>query len=303
VLQWCNIALLAGWFVTGISNQAPLLYDLSRPEMATSLPPALHEISGLTELDSASFACVQDEHGILFIYDIRRNRIVRELPFGYDGDYEGVARVGKTVYVLRSDGVLYEIPDYRLESSNTRFYETMIPAENNEGLCYDRAGHRLLIGCKGRLDKGPEFKDPRYIYAFDLKTKKLAPKPVYAFSVQDLSAYAVKNGIIPPVTTKKNGRTIPSLIKLSTSEIALHPVTGELYLLSAADHLLMIFDAKGRIRHMEALDPAVFNKPEGITFFANGDMLITNEGQEGRPSLLKFRYRKAGGKKGKSGRG
>jgi hypothetical protein len=42
--------------------------------------------------------------------------------------------------------------------------------------------------------------------------------------------------------------------------------------------------------HMEKLNPAMFNKPEGITFFANGDMLITNEGQEGSPTLLCFPY-------------
>jgi hypothetical protein len=296
-----HIALFCLW-LPAASQKLPD-YDLSRPAQVSLLPPVLHEISGLTELDSASFACVQDENGVLFIYDIRRNTIVRELPFGYDGDYEGVARVGKSVYVLRSDGVLYEIPDYHRESSDTRFYETFIPAGNNEGLCYDRARNRLLIGCKGRLDKGPEFKDPRYIYAFDLKTKKLDPRPAFVLSAGELSAYAVKKGIIPPLTTKKNGRTNASLIKLSTSEIAIHPLTGQLYLLSATDHLLMVFDAKGSIQHMEALDPAVFNKPEGITFFANGDMLITNEGQEGRPSLLKFRSTKPRVKKGPPGGG
>jgi len=40
------------------------------------------------------------------------------------------------------------------------------------------------------------------------------------------------------------------------------------------------------------LDPRVFNKAEGITFMENGDMLITNEGQDHRPTLLRFNYQK-----------
>jgi hypothetical protein len=30
----------------------------------------------------------------------------------------------------------------------------------------------------------------------------------------------------------------------------------------------------------------MFNKAEGIAFFENGDMLITNEGQDNKPTFL-----------------
>lgn len=40
----------------------------------------------------------------------------------------------------------------------------------------------------------------------------------------------------------------------------------------------------------ELLNPLVFNKPEGITFFENGDMMISNEGQHKKPTLLRFNY-------------
>jgi hypothetical protein len=40
------------------------------------------------------------------------------------------------------------------------------------------------------------------------------------------------------------------------------------------------------------LDEKLFNKPEGITFLENGDLIITNEGEFGVPTLLKFSWQK-----------
>jgi len=37
-----------------------------------------------------------------------------------------------------------------------------------------------------------------------------------------------------------------------------------------------------------ALDPVLFNQPEGLTFAPNGDLYISNEGGEGVATILKF---------------
>ncbi len=266
-------------------------YDLSSPVSRLVLPEILHEVSGLTETGPASFACIQDENGMLFIVDVEKNKIEREIPFGLDGDYEGIARVGKTIFVLRSDGLIYEIPDYLSESRQTIFHATNIPAANNEGLCYDEKNNRLLIGCKGKVSKEKGEKDRRLIYSFDLHTRKLVREPSFDFNVTDITAFAIKNNVIPATHKNKKGRTVSSTVKFSTSEIAIHPKNKLLYLLSAADHMIMVFDDKGEIKHIQALDPVMFNKPEGITFFPDGDMLITNEGQQGVPTLLRFKYK------------
>ena len=82
------------------------------------------------------------------------------------------------------------------------------------------------------------------------------------------------------------------MLKFRTSAVCIHPISKKLYLLSAVDHLLFIFNMNGTIEHMEKLDPYLFNKAEGITFFDNGDMFVTNEGQHKKPTLLRFNYRK-----------
>lgn len=266
-------------------------YWLSSPDASYVLPPELHEISGLTEIDSVSFACVQDELGTIFIYDAVKNKIRNQFTFAMPGDYEGITRVGKNLYVLRSDGALAEVLNFESPKRHINYYYSYIPVRNNEGLCYDATGNRLLIGGKSRPE-GEGNRDRRLIYAFDLKTKTIGRTPAFEFDTRQLTAYAINNNVPLPYRTRKKGKTevrVP-VFKLNTSEIAIHPVTKQLFLLSAADKMLLLFDLKGNIQHMEVLDPALFNKPEGITFFMNGDMLITNEGQESLPTLHRFKY-------------
>lgn len=271
-----------------ISNNSG--YDFASPDASLILPDTLREISGLTTIDSNSFACIQDENGILFIYDAVQNRILKQFPFHIDGDYEGITRVGDTIYILRSDGTLFEIirydsPDFKLNS-----YYTGIPANNNEGLCYDQSSNRLLIACKGKLGKGKDFKDKRIIYGFDLVSKRLSDEPVFDFNLQAIRQFAIENNIKLPSRVKKKGQQIEPIVRFRTSAICVHPINHRLYLLSAAEHLLFIFNMNGNIEHIEKLNPKLFNKAEGITFFENGDILITNEGQEKKPTLLRFNY-------------
>jgi len=268
-------------------------YDLTRPSTVFILPDILMEISDLTEVDTTSFACIQDEKGVLFLYDAVKNEIKKQYAFHRDGDYEGITRVGGTVFVLRSDGTLFEVSNYEATDSYTTSYPTGIPANNSEGLCYDPDNDRLLLACKGKIGKGRQYKDQRVIYAFDLHTKTLSKEPVYDFDLKIIKKFAVARSInISSIRSRKRGRLPEPIIRFRTSAIAIHPLEKRLYLLSSVDRLLFVFDMKGTIEHIELLDPVLFNQAEGITFFKNGDMLITNEGQGKKPTLLRFNYRK-----------
>ncbi|HRH65088.1 MAG TPA: SdiA-regulated domain-containing protein [Bacteroidia bacterium] len=265
-------------------------YDISQPDTILILPDILHEISGLTNIDQNSFACIQDENGILFIYDIVDNKITKQYNFHIDGDYEGITRVENSIYILRSDGTLFEISDYRATDFKLRSFSTGIPASNNEGLCYDAGNHRLLIACKSKPGKGPEYKDKRVVYGFDLKSKQISDEPVFNFNVNEIKAFAQEKKLNVIARTKKKGETTAPLIKYLMSAIAIHPFTQKLYVLSAVDHMLFIFDSGGTLEHIELLNAEMFNKAEGITFTANGDLLITNEGQNKKPTLLRFNF-------------
>lgn len=272
-----------------VRNYNQLGYDLNNPDRIIPLPGILHEISGITEIDTSTIASIQDEDGVLFIFDLTDNRIKSQFFFGNPGDYEGIARFGKRIFVLRSDGVIFEISDYGKPGRASASYVTGIPAKDNEGLCYDIKNNRLLIGPKSNIEG--EKKSKRAIYGFDLVTRKLIEKPVIKFDMSEIRKYAVKNKLDVPMAGKKKEKPEP-IIELRTSALGIHPLTKKLYLISGIEKLLFVFDLNGTVEYIEKLDPVMFKQPEGITFLTNGDMIISNEGQAGRANLLRFNYRR-----------
>jgi uncharacterized protein YjiK len=272
---------------TGKVNTVVLTgYDFVSPDESVTLPGILHEISGITHIDSTLFACIQDEKGILFFYDLAKNEISNRMEFFIKGDYEGITRVKDTIYVLRSDGTLFEIPDYKSGRAIATPYPTEIPSKNSEGLCYDSKNRRLLIACKDNPDKGTFSKDERFVFAFEMSSKSLVKEPVFTFDVILLKEFAVKHHIDLPVKENKKGSSSEPILKFRASAIGIHPLTGKLYLLSAEDYLLFIFDMNGNIEQMIKLNPGLYLQPEGIAFFDNGDMVISNEGQPKLPANL-----------------
>lgn len=282
---------LSGWNV--LFSQASIPYDLKQDKQTIILPKELHEVSGLTVIDSKTLACVQDEEGIAFIYDLKKQRVIRKIDFAGPGDYEGIAPVGKDLYILRSDGVLFRIHDFAKDAPRVDSIETGIPNKDNEGLCFDKANKRLLIGSKSKIAKGAPYKNLRTIYAFDYTQKQPATTLLYTYDITTIKEFAAKNNIpLPTKESKKNPQEQEIALKFQLSAIYIHPTSHLLYVLSASDYYLFVFDQQGQIQHLEVLDPVKFNKAEGIAIMPNGDLYISNEGQSGEPKILLFKERK-----------
>ena len=279
---------VAAWL--GSSRGPREAYDLAQPDRVMVLPDTLHEVSGISVTDSL-IACVQDENGIIFMYDPVQQKIRRQVTFGPDGDYEDIAWANGAYYVLRSDGLIYKIRETggRPEVSS---YFTGIPAKNSEGLCYDARKNALLIAVKGKSGKGKMFRDQREVYAFDLKTGRLQQKPVLVMNTEQMKEFAAEKNISLPVKFKKKGKVSETVLKLTSSAIAIHPITGEIYLLSSTDRLLLVFESDYTIKDMIKLDPYRFNKAEGLDFSSKGELFISNEGQHREPTILSFALKK-----------
>lgn len=271
-------------------------FNFTKPDFVLNLPFELREISGVTNLKESELACVQDENGIIFIYDINSDSLIRQYNFGINGDYEGITRVDSTFFVLRSDATLLEISS-PWDSTNVVETKLNIPSINNEGLCYDQRENRLLITPKSKIGKGLEFKDVRAVYTIDLTSKTLDETPLFLINVSEIEAFANEKGLLLPQKQSKESIDSISALKFMPSCIAVHPKTDEIYIVSAIDQTMVVFDKSGKIINYMRLDPLLFNKPEGITFLDNGDLIITNEGQMGQPTLLKFVWQKTESKR------
>ena len=273
-----------------IKNFNPIGYNLSNPDKTIILPHILTEISGVTVIDSASVACVQDENGIVFIYDLSRNEIKKQITFHTHGDYEGITRVDNTIYVLRSDGVLFKILNYESSDLITEIFSTGIRARENEGLCYDLKNNRLLIATKSNIGDGPEYEKKRPVYGFDFSSGAIMKEPVFDFDLSVIKRFVSDNNSVLKTKRKKKAQAKAPDFKFRPSAIGIHPLTNKLFVLSSIDHMLFVFDMNGTIEYSEKLNPELFNMPEGITFFKNGDMLISNEGKDKYPTILRFNY-------------
>jgi uncharacterized protein YjiK len=266
-------------------------YQFSNPCAYYTLPDTLYEISGLTDVDSAHIGCVQDEKGMIFLYNLYEAKIDSRSTFYFDGDYEGITRVENDMFVLRSDGYLFRMKDYMMGKVIVKdSFATQIPINNNEGLCYDEKNNVLLIAAKGRIKKSKDTRDLRFIYGFRIDSLSMIDTAIFVIDIDDIASKMKENGINVPYTVKKNGDLKYENLKFMPSSIAVHPLSDGLYILSAVDRLLVILNRSGLIESVVELPPLLFPKPEGITFLPNGDMLISNEGNGGKANLMRFCY-------------
>ncbi len=181
----------------------------------------------------------------------------------------------KCLYAVKSKGEIYEIKHWESGTPATRSFETTLSKEDDvEGLCYDARRNALLLACKGN----PDSSTTRLIFAFDLRGKQLNNTPV--FMVDPLAV----NERVPYGPEDK-----PHFF--SPSGIAIHPLNGDVYVISSALKRLVVLDyATGKIRYAVRLDKKVLPQPEGIAFDAEGNLYLSSEGKKGEGLLLRFNF-------------
>ncbi|MFD2163008.1 SdiA-regulated domain-containing protein [Paradesertivirga mongoliensis] len=234
------------------------------------VPAQLKEISALTYLEKERFACIQDEAGKIFIYNTHENKIEKEIPFAGPGDYEGLAIAGKDAYILRADGRIFEIKNYNGSSPKTIEHRTTLNRKHDtEGLCFDSKNNRLLIAIKGSESESDDYKG---IYSFSLNNKVFSDQPVYKIDL--------KNSVFEDIKAKK-----PTDV-MQPAAIAVHPKTGDLYIMEGAKPKLLIMGSDGVIKNLKKLKDKEFAQPEGISFSPEGQLFISNEGGKKEPGNI-----------------
>jgi uncharacterized protein YjiK/uncharacterized membrane protein YkoI len=241
-------------------------------EASWELPSELREVSGIAYLQNGKLACVQDEEGVIYIYNLKKKTVERSIDFAGSGDYEGIAVVGNTAFVLRSDGAIYEVPDFLKGKPNAILHPSVLAAtQDTEGLAYDEKNNRLLIACKG-YDKS--LGNNKGIYAFPLDTKKMQATPVITIP---LAQAQLKIAGKKP----KNNYDV-----LQPSSLEINAGTGEIYMLDAKNLRLLTINQQGRVQKAISLDKKLLRQPEALTFGGNGEVYIASEGSNKISSVV-----------------
>lgn len=269
------------------------LYNLGNPDHRYTMPASLEEISGISWTGKGTLACIQDEDGIIYCYNLEKEKVVSKAKFGKDGDYEDISIVKNTAYVLKSNGHIFRVKNFKKDEIKVKRYKTPLSNKNDaEGMVYDSSESRLLIACKGSpsIEKENPHKGYRAVYSFDLGTNQLLEEPVYLIDLRKIEGYKDQGNFTQASSklAKILGITDP-YGNFRPSGIAIHPLTDEIYMISSVGKLLVVLDREGYILGVQALDPNLFRQPEGICFSPEGVLYISNEGRGGKGYVLKFK--------------
>lgn len=269
-----GLVILAGgisWYVLKKEPMKPR-YTYHQVMEQWALPKVLEEVSALAYLGQNQLACVQDEQGIIYIYDLTQSAITEEISFGEDGDYEGIAIAQKDAFVLRSDGVLFWVKNFREDPQVSTFETSLfdIPKVDVEGLSLNAEGNGLLVAAKHNSDHSEEYKiiielliggdDLREHHRLHLDMHD----PAFASLDEDLED------------------------KFSPSAIAVHPVSHQWYLLDARNSLLLITNAGLEPDRIIELDKGLLPQPEGLAFSENGELYVSTEGDGKTGKIVKL---------------
>lgn len=286
---WKWMAITGCWlFFTGVGcGQAqhkktmdytsPEGYDLNNPEVF-EMDSELEEISGISFLhgNPDTLFAQQDEEGKLYFFS-PGDKKPEHVKFGKDGDYEDVALAGDDVVMLRSDGSLYRFPveeryGKRIESVET--WKKPFPKGEYESLAARDGDDLMYVLCKE--------------CEVDRKQKKTTG---YGFRLMDDGA--VRRELTFSVSDEQIEQYAPLKGKpFRPSAMTWNRHTGEWYVISSINKLLVILDHDWQVKAAHKLDPKRYIQPEGLAIDNNRTLYVASErGKKGkRATVYKFPF-------------
>lgn len=257
-------------------------FSLHQPSLQMNLPYALAEISGLEYYDGHLLA-VQDEAGTIFYIHPQTGRIENKLRLFGEGDAEGVASNGETLFLNTSEGLIFgKDPQVK---EDVQLLGASLPAGGDyEALTWDKAAGTLLIATKDNL-KGDDYPGKnRYVFSVEAT----APFSHELFLTIDYKL--LKNYLqVDDKDIIHYANLQAEYDKPKPSGLAIDPLTGRIYILNDSGKTLLVYARDGTLKAVALLCDRLFAKPEGITFDPEGNLYISNEQKTGPANILFFK--------------
>jgi uncharacterized protein YjiK len=241
-----------------------------------ALPKKLKEISGLALTDDERLLAVTDESGIVYELDYRTGRIVKAFALGNPtvrGDFEGIAVLDGTVWLMTSSGDLYAANE----------------GDDGERVAYER--YKTNLGNKCELEGLAEVKS-RHSLALICKQAKKKLR-VFEWAVAGSAIRQTDQFSLPEKAMEKAiGKK-----RVNPSGITIEPDTGSWLILASRQNAVFELSHDGElIDVIMRLNDKRHRQAEGIAITSDGHLLIADEGGNG-PARLAVYKSKTGNKK------
>ena len=239
----------------------------AQPDTVRVLPAALREISGLA-MHHGTLLAHDDELGRIYSINPSTGAIAgfATLRGPVRDDFEGIAVLGDTVWLMTSAGRLYGV-QASASSTPVAFvlrHTGLGKRCELEGLAADEANGVLLLPCKTPTKNGGGV----VVYRWNVAGGKLAVPGTVSASAADL---------------RRAGSP-----RLRPSAIEAVPGSNHLLVLSSSPPALLELDAIGAARGYARLSNR-HTQPEGLAISASGDLYVSDEGAGGRATLSLYR--------------
>lgn len=236
------------------------------------LPPSLREISGLAITPQGRLLAHGDEQGRVVEIDYRRGTVLKQFLVGsppVQADFEGIAAVGDVIYLLASNGNLYEFREGTDGARvKYRLHDTHLGRECEfEGVAFEPASNSLLLACK-RVGK-KSLRDFLVIYRWRLA----------GGNGSRLSELKLPLGPIIGSNKWKG---------LHPTDIAVDPTSGNYVLVASPERALIEVTPQGGVVSAGPL-PSRHRQPEGVAITKDGILIVSDEGGHQRAAITLYR--------------
>lgn len=233
-----------------------------------TLPGSLAEISGLALTPDGRLLAHGDETARIFEIDYRRGTIVKRFRLGEKGahgDFEGIAVAGENIYLLSSDGRIFEFRE-GAPGGNVQYtvHDTKLGKECEfEGVAFDPALGSLLMACK--TVGTPKLKEFLVIYRWniddegDSRLSQLTIPMAQVIGTNDWKAF-------------------------KPSDITVDPASGNYVMVSAQQKALVEVTPAGAVVLVRPL-PDGHEMTEGIAITKDGILILSDESVR-RPAAI-----------------
>jgi uncharacterized protein YjiK len=235
----------------------------------------LSEISGLALTADGRLLTHGDEQGQVSEIDYRRGMVVKRFTIGAQlvpGDFEGITVANGVLYLLASNGKLYEFQEgANGERVPYTIHDTRLKHECEfEGVAFDPKLDALLLACKNVYTKGA-LRDSLVIYRWGLPDGTAVPPTRLTTPLEQITGPNGWKGLHP-------------------SDITIDPFSGDYVLVAAEERALIEITPAGVLVFARPL-PASLQHTEGVAITTDSLLILSDEAGRRPADISLYRWR------------
>jgi len=246
--------------------------DDSKPVAMWIMPPELREISGLALMADGRVLAHDDEVAKVYVIDPKRGIMLKQftLGTGMRGDFESITVAGSDIYMLASNGVLYQFQE-GADGSGVPYSANDLKLGKEcefESMVYQADSNWLVMPCKNAHDKTLEHN--LVIYRWKIG----------GTASDRLSMVTVPFAQLVGKNKWKN---------LHPSDITIDPSTGNFVMISSHEKALIEMTRNFDLVRAEPL-PQGHNQPEGVAITKDSILMISDEATRTPADISLYRW-------------